>query len=229
LDAPLVLSMRLEPMEVDKEAHNVAVRSSYPLDFYMATLNSAKVNDYWMHRMDTIKRRLNTPAQYEGFGFSVETTDINDCPKVSAYKTINVTLDKIERQLELAKMIRAVDEDDVAERVLSTHLLPDMIGNLRSFSTQSFRCGKCGMKYRRIPLAGRCINTIKVPSPHRCNNKLILTVSEGSVKKYLSIAKDIASRYNVSNYLRQRIDLMDRNISSMFTEQFKATTLDVFM
>jgi DNA polymerase II large subunit len=54
-------------------------------------------------------------------------------------------------------------------------------------------------------------------------------VSEGSVKKYLSIAKDIAQRYEVSNYLRQRIDLMDRNISSMFPEQFRSTTLDVFM
>jgi DNA polymerase II large subunit len=229
MDAPLVLSMRLDPLELDKEAHNVDLRSSYPLDFYMATLKGAKVNDYWMHRMDTIKRRLSTPAQYEGFGYSAETQDINDCPTVSSYKTINVTLDKIERQLALARIIRAVDADDVAERILSTHLLPDMIGNLRSFSTQSFRCGKCGAKYRRIPLAGRCTNTIKVPQPHRCDNKLILTVSEGSVKKYLHIANDISDRYAISNYLKQRIVLMGKNIESIFPEQYKETTLDKFM
>jgi DNA polymerase II large subunit len=221
--------MRLDPMEVDKEAHNVDLRSAYPLDFYMATLKGAKVNDYWMHRMDTIKRRLKTPAQYEGFGYSAETANINDSPTVSAYKTINVTIDKIDRQLELARMIRAVDADDVAERILSTHLLPDMIGNLRSFSTQQFRCGKCGAKYRRIPLAGRCTNWIKGTNAHRCDNKLILTVSEGSVKKYLGIASDISKRYAVSNYLKQRIELMGRNIESIFPEQYKETTLDKFM
>lgn len=229
MDAPLVLSMRLDPMEVDKEAHNVDVSFRYPLDFLNATLKGAKVNEYWMLRMDSIKGRLGTPEQYEGFGFSAPTGNINLSPAISAYKTINVTLEKINRQLELARMIRAVDEDDVAERVLSTHLLPDMIGNLRSFATQSFRCGKCGAKYRRIPLAGRCINMVRAPHPHRCNNKLILTVSEGSVKKYLKISRDISQKYKVSEYLRQRIELIGRNIDIMFPEQYKDSTLDKFM
>ncbi|MDG6224832.1 MAG: DNA polymerase II large subunit [Candidatus Thermoplasmatota archaeon] len=229
MDAPLVLSMRLDPFEVDKEAHNVDVSFRYPLDFHNATLRGVKVNEYWMLRLDSIKGRLGTIDQYEGFGFSAPTNDINGSPAISAYKTINVTLEKINRQLELARMIRAVDEDDVAERVLSTHLLPDMIGNLRSFATQSFRCGKCGAKYRRIPLAGRCINMVRVPHPHRCNNKLILTVSEGSVKKYLKISRDISQKYKVSEYLRQRIELIGRNIDIMFPEQYKDSTLDKFM
>ncbi|MEA3559247.1 MAG: DNA polymerase II large subunit, partial [Candidatus Thermoplasmatota archaeon] len=229
MDAPLVLSMRLDPMEVDKEAHNIDVRANYPLDFYLATTRSETVNEYWMNRMDTVRSRLGTPAQYEGFMFSNDTWDMNFSPRISAYKTIGVTEEKINAQLELARILRAVDEDDVAERVLTTHLLPDLIGNLRSFSKQSFRCTRCGAKYRRVTLTGKCTNWIYTPKPHRCNNNLILTVSEGSVKKYLAIAQRIASEYEVSNYLRQRLDLMSRSIETMFPERFKETKLEAFM
>ncbi len=229
MDTPLVLSMRLDPSEVDKEAHNVDLRSRYPLDFYRASAKGVKVNDYWMHRMDTIKSRLGTERQYESFMFSMDTNDINFAPSISAYKTIGATGNKIDKQLELATLIRAVDEDDVAERVLTTHLLPDLIGNLRSYAQQSFRCTKCGTKYRRIPLSGKCNNILWSPKPHKCNNKLILTVSEGSVRKYLGIAQNIASTYDVSNYLRQRIDLMSKNIETMFPQKFKEATLDTFM
>ncbi|MFW3145379.1 MAG: DNA polymerase II large subunit [Thermoplasmatota archaeon] len=229
MDAPLVLSMRLDPAEVDKEAHNVDVKHRYPLDLYLATTRGEKINEYWMNRMDTIKTRLGTQRQFEEFGFSMDTGDINFSPRISAYKTIGVTEEKINSQLDLAKRIRAVDEDDVAERVLTTHLLPDLIGNLRSFSQQSFRCTKCGAKYRRITLTGKCTNWISTPQPHRCNNKLILTVAEGSVKKYLAIAQRISKEYKVSNYLRQRIDIISASIESMFPSRFKETTLDTFM
>lgn len=229
MDAPLVLSMRLDPMEVDKEAHNVDVAPRYPLDFYHATMQGVKINDYWMHRLDTIKMRLKTPLQYEGLNFSHDTTDLNYAPVISAYKTIGVTEEKINRQLELARIIRAVDEDDVAERVLTTHLLPDLIGNLRSYSQQSFRCTKCGTKYRRLTLTGRCNKLLFSPKPHKCNNKLILTVAEGSVKKYLGIAQSISEEYDVSNYLKQRIAIMSRAIEAMFPSRFKETTLEAFM
>ena len=229
MDAPLVLSMRLDPMEVDKEAHNVDVSSRYPLDFFRATVKGTRVNDYWMYRMDTVKTRLGTPLQYEGFRYTLDTDDINFSPVESAYKTIGVTEEKIRLQLDLARRLRAVDEDDVAERVLTTHLLPDLIGNLRSYAQQSFRCTKCGAKYRRLTLTGKCNNIIMTPKPHPCNNKLILTVSEGSVKKYLKIARSIAGEYNVSNYLRQRIEIMSNSIEAMFPSRFKETTLETFM
>lgn len=232
MDAPLVLSMRLDPLEVDKEAHNVDVGDHYPLDFYRATTLGLKVNDYWMQRLDTIKSRLGTERQYEGFSFTNDTRNINHAPMISSYKTIGVTEEKINRQLDLAKRIMAVDEDDVAERILTTHLLPDMIGNLRSYSQQTFRCTKCGTKYRRLPLGGKCMHEFyskQAKGLIRCNNKLILTVSEGSVRKYLGIAQTIAENYNISDYLKQRIEIMSKSIESMFPERFQATTLDSFM
>jgi DNA polymerase II large subunit len=186
-----------------------------------------------MYRLDTVKFRVGTFLQYEGFGYTDDTKDINHAPVESVYKTIGLTEAKIHRQLALAKLIRAVDEDDVAERVLTTHLLPDLIGNLRSFTQQSFRCTKCGEKYRRLPLSGKCIREVGGSGyggrPALCNNKLVLTVSEGSVRKYLGIAQSIAKEYGVSDYLRQRIDLMSRSIESMFPTKYQETTLESFM
>jgi DNA polymerase II large subunit len=37
------------------------------------------------------------------------------------------------------------------------------------------------------------------------------------VKKYLEISKKISSQFEVSNYLRQRIDLIEEAIASLFT------------
>jgi len=67
MDAPLVLTSRIDPNEVDKEAHNVDVLFQYPLAFYEATLKYANAKDI-VKIMDTVSGRLGTPAQYEGFG-----------------------------------------------------------------------------------------------------------------------------------------------------------------
>ena len=34
MDIPRVLSTRIDPMEIDSEAHNVGLNSEYPLEFY---------------------------------------------------------------------------------------------------------------------------------------------------------------------------------------------------
>jgi len=38
MDLPLILSTRIDPSEVDKEAHNIDTLARYPLEFYNATL-----------------------------------------------------------------------------------------------------------------------------------------------------------------------------------------------
>ena len=128
--------------------------------------------------------------------------------------------EKMDRQLELALRIRAVDESDVVARIVVHHFLPDLIGNLKAFSSQQVRCTKCGEKYRRIPLRGRC---------PECGGNLTLTVHESSVKKYLEVTKKITQQYDVSHYLRQRIDLVEEAITSLFTnEKVQDLKLDDF-
>lgn len=206
MDAPLVMTTRLNPAEVDKEAHNLDLTSIYPLEFYEATLHGASPKDL-EGKFDLVSKRLGTEAQYEGFRFSHDTSDIAAGPRNSAYKTLETMIDKMDAQLELAALIRAVDAKDVAERVINSHFLPDLIGNLHAFSKQKVRCVKCGAKYRRPPLKEVC---------PRCGGRIILTVHEGSVRKYLEVSMKVAEEYDVSNYTKQRLEILKIEIDSIF-------------
>ncbi len=220
MDAPLVLTSRIDPNEVDKEAHNVDVLFQYPLAFFEATLKYANPKDL-VKIMDTVSGRLGTPAQYEGFGFTHDTSNIAAGPRNSAYKTLGTMIDKMEAQLGLARKIKAVDPQDVAERVINSHFLPDLIGNLRSFSKQKVRCTKCGAKYRRPPLQGTC---------PRCGGNIVLTVHEGSVRKYLETSLRIADEYNVRHYTKQRLELLEIEMRSLFeSDKVKQKGLADFM
>jgi DNA polymerase II large subunit len=219
MDLPLILTTRLDPSEVDKEVHNLDCLSRYPLEFYRATLHHEHPKD-WENRMDLVGSRLGTQLQYEQLGFTHDTVDISQGPLMSRYKTLRTMMDKMNAQLNLAAKIRAVDEADVAYKVIERHFLPDILGNLRAFSKQSVRCPICNYTYRRIPLSGVC---------RTCGGKLILTVHEKSVKKYLEISKEIADRYHIPWYAHQRINLVEKNIDSLFSsDKIRKTKLTDF-
>jgi len=171
--------------------------------------------------MDLISSRLNTPRQFEGFGYTHDTSDIASGPKNSAYKILATMIEKTQAQLCLARKIRAVDARDVAERVINSHFLPDLIGNLRSFSKQTVRCTKCNTKYRRPPLRGSC---------PRCGGNIVLTVHEGTVRKYLEVSLKIAEEYNVKAYTKQRLELLELEMQSLFqSDKAKQKGLADFM
>jgi len=205
MDAPLVLTTRIDPKEIDKEAHNIDIMEQYPLKFYESASRFANPKDV-EDMMDTVSKHLGTEAQYES-RFTHQTSNIAAGPLNSAYKTLGSMVEKMDAQLALARKIRAVDADDVAERVINSHFLPDMIGNLRAFSRQKVRCVKCGAKFRRPLLSDTC---------PKCHGRVILTVTEGSVKKYLDTSTRVATEYEVSEYTRQRIELIGLEIKSLF-------------
>ncbi len=208
MDAPLVLTSKLDPAEVDGESHNVDACWSYPIELYEAALEYRHPKEL-SKIIDHLENRLGTPGQYEGVGFTHDTSNISAGPLLSTYTTLTTMSDKLEAELDLGKMIRAVDVDDVAERVLKTHFIPDMQGNLNAFSRQKLRCPKCNAKYRRMPMAGKC----------RCGGKIIQTVHEGSVKKYVEMSRKICDEYDISEYTRQRIEMLDMYLVSTFGEE----------
>jgi len=220
MDLPLIITTRIDPTEVDKEAHNIDTLARYPLEFYEATLrheNSKELESI----MGLVASRLGTELQYEHFDFTHDTLNISAGPKMSNYKTLKTMMEKMNAQLNLAAKIRAVDESDVAYKVIERHFLPDILGNMRAFSKQSVRCPTCNITYRRPPLQGVCT---------KCKGKLTLTVHEKSVKKYLEISKEIAQRYNISPYARQRIKLVEKSIDSLFmSDKAKTTKLTDFL
>ncbi len=101
----------------------------------------------------------------------------------------------------------------MARKVIESHFLPDLAGNLKAFSKQSIRCVVCNCKFRRAPLNGKC---------RKCGGKIILTVHKGSVEKYLEITKELIDRFSLDSYLRQRIDVIERSIDSVFEEEEKS-------
>ncbi len=216
MDAPLVLSLKINPEEVDKEAMNLDTLWKYPLEFYEATERSTPASEL-EEMMMTIKVKIKSEGTYFGTGFSFDTSDISSGVPVSAYKTIGSMEEKIDTQLSLARMIRAVDQDDVAARVLSSHFLPDMYGNFRKFFSQEFRCSKCNSKYRRIPLSGKCL---------KCGKEgLILTIHRGSIVKYLNSTVKVAKEYRLPWYLNERIDNLVRTIEGTFAVQEEEKTV----
>jgi len=109
--------------------------------------------------------------------------------------------------MELAEKIRAVDTTDVARLVIERHFIRDIRGNLRKFSQQQFRCVDCNEKFRRPPLTGKCTN---------CEGKIIFTIHEGSILKYLEPAMQLGLKYSITPYLKQSLELTKSYIESIF-------------
>jgi DNA polymerase II large subunit len=137
-------------------------------------------------------------------------TDINLGAHLGAYNTLKTMLDKLESQLELSEKIRAVDAETVALKVLTSHFMKDIFGNLRAFTSQKFRCMGCNRKYRRIPLKGVCL---------RCGGKLSLTVYKGGIEKYVSPALGLVNRFDLDGYYGDRLGLVREELRSIFKEE----------
>ncbi|MDO5851292.1 MAG: DNA polymerase II large subunit [Methanobacteriaceae archaeon] len=218
MDAPLVLSSRIDPEEIDDESHNIDAMWRVPLEIYDASYKGVKPSDINKF-VDNVEKRLATDDQYHGLIYSHPTSSIHSGPKVCLYKSLQAMSEKVEKQIRLAELIRAVDQKGVVEGILNSHFLPDIAGNIRAFSRQKVRCTKCGTKYRRIPLSGEC----------KCGNNLILSISKGSVLKYLEISKDLSHRYPIDPYITERIEIFETAIVSLFeSDKSKQSSLDAF-
>jgi DNA polymerase II large subunit len=218
MDAPIVLIPFINPKEVDKEAHNVSIATEYPLEFYEAACSGKHPKE--VKNIETAVSRIGQPKDVYGFGYTHDTTDIAAGTLKSLYKTLKTMVDKTEAQLKLARMIRAVDECEVAETVIKNHFLRDIKGNLRAFGSQKMRCSKCNAKYRRIPLTGKCT---------WCGSKIVPTVHTASIKKYLGVSLRIAEEYHISDYTRQRLELLEKDVNALFPTAEEQKALSDFM
>ncbi|MCL2691286.1 MAG: DNA polymerase II large subunit [Candidatus Bathyarchaeota archaeon] len=216
MDAPLLMIPFVNTKEVQRQAHDFDVSATYPIEFYEKSWQKAEARQI-SPIMDTINHRLNTEAQFEGFRFTVPATNINLGNAQSSYKDLKTMVDKLNMQLKLGEQLEAVDAKRVALKVINTHFMRDIAGNLRAFSTQSFRCKKCNKKFRRLPLTGKC---------SFCDGSLTLTVYRGNIEKYLTVAQDLVDNYGLPKYYTQRLALIKEELFLMFdNKKAKQTTL----
>jgi DNA polymerase II large subunit len=224
MDKPLVLTTRVDPTEVDKEAHNVDVGSRYPLELYRAA--AARRSPKEVESMvDTVGHRLGTERALSGYGFTHDTHDVAAGPVRSAYRAQKGMRDTVERSVLLTSQIRAVDVAEAVTLVLNGHFLRDVMGNLKSYTTQQFRCKSCGTSYRRPPLHLRCTAT---RPGGRCDGELASTVFEASIRKYLPLSERLAQIEGIPPYVRQRIQLLSDSLATLFPATTQQTTLDKF-
>jgi DNA polymerase II large subunit len=206
-DAPLVLTSKINPSEVDDMVFNVDIVWRYPLALYEA---GEEYKTPYEIKIEQISSRLESDDPYSKHGYTHDVKDLNDCVLISAYKTLPSMSEKLDGQMGLALKIRAVDSPDVARLVIERHFIKDIKGNLRKFSMQKFRCVKCNAKYRRPPLIGRC---------EECGGKVIFTISKGFITKYLEPAINLANKYGVNDYLKQTIEIIKNRVDDVFGKE----------
>jgi|Deesub1362B_J571_1020462.scaffolds.fasta_scaffold00004_41 DNA polymerase II large subunit len=208
MDAPLFINVVLLPEEVDTQPHNMDVVPYYPKILYEASLDYTASKNI-KNTIKTIGDHLRTPLKYGPFDSTEDPPYLELDVNKSSYSRIKSMNKKVDEQLRILDLLY----DDpvkikIVEAILNKHILPDIIGNLRAFSTQSFRCKKCNKSYRRPPLRGVC---------EICGGDLLQSVRPKSIIKYLDIAKQLVNEVNVNDYLKHRIRLLEEEIMSTVT------------
>jgi DNA polymerase II large subunit len=211
MDAPLLLIPVVNTKEVQRQVHDFDVAGVYSVEFFERTWERIEAKQV-SSTIDLIGSRLGTEGQFEGFNYTTPVSNIGMGNAESAYKQFKTMIEKLGSQLGLAEKIEAVDARRVALKVLTTHFIKDIAGNLRAFSTQGFRCKSCSRRFRRMPLRGTC--------PF-CGGHLALTVYRGGIEKYLEAAQTLVEKYRLPKYYAQRIALLKDEISALFESQKK--------
>ena len=63
-----------------------------------------------------------------------------------------------------------------------------------------------------------------------CGGNVVLTVSEGAVRKYIEITRDVIERYGVDDYTKQRVGWMTDSVDSLFNDdKVTVMTLEDFI
>ena len=205
-DAPLVLNARISAGEVDDMIFDVDVVKEYPLELYRA---GEKLEHHSKVKVEQVKNRLGG-EEFTNINYTHEIGDINYGVLCSAYKKLATMQEKVDGQMWIAEKLRSVNTGDVARLVIDKHFIRDIKGNLRKFSQQEFRCVKCNEKFRRPPLIGKCT---------KCGGRLIFTISQGGIMKYLEPALALANNYNVPPYVKQNLELTKSYIESIFGKE----------
>lgn len=215
MDTPLLIQPILLPAEVDDQAHNFDIARRYPLEFYEMTQQSPNASKA-SALIERIGNRLNKEEQFYGFGFTNATGSITIKHARSAYPTLSSLKEKIAKQIEVAQKVDAVSTKEVVESIIKTHLIRDIVGNMKKYATQSFRCKACGKSFRRPTISGQC---------DFCGGDLRETLTRASVEKYLALAIRLANDYDVDDYIKNRLELIKQELDQLFQERERSTQM----
>lgn len=257
MDAPLILTTRINPAEIDKEAMNMDTSWKYSTELYEATLKNISAKELSEYS-EFAEQRLGTEGQYEGWGYTHEVGDIGEGPTSGPYTLLDMD-GKIDSQFALGELLYSVDNEKQSSKLIDRHLLRDVRGNMRAFGQQKVRCTKDKRHaYRRPPLGDKCRRTIgKSKKPlcpncghyhqaavlpesctkcdtslwivERCGGSLTMTVYPTSVTKYFGKINRLIDKYGCNEYNLQRFRMYEDWAVELFDEkETKQTGLEDF-
>jgi len=218
MDAPLTLTTRILPTEIDKEALNVDISWNYPVEFYELTQGIEKDGQLVppppklalktdVNIVQTLIDRGESPIGQ--MGYTHTTSNCSAGPRNNPYNTLVGMHRKTMEQFALGEVLVSVDNREQASKLIDRHLIRDMRGNLRAYGQQKVRCPKCGQSYRRVPVSGKCRTIMDTKTDPfsgvivdtLCPGHLILTVTEGGVGKYGGLMKVLIETYGCNEYI----------------------------
>ena len=216
MDAPLLMTSVVNPEEVDDEAHNVSVQWYFPLEFYYQTHLKPGPKEV---DVELIEDRLG--GEMRGLGYTTETDDIGAGPRIGMYGQLDGIEKQLEHQLELAVRTDAIAESVVATKVIEKHILPTVLGSLNSYTKQEFMCTSCYEKYKFPPFSRKCAE---------CGSSVRKTMYSTTMENYTNMAQEIAEKYDLEPYMKQRLQVIDERLESLLeNDKNKQSGLGDFM
>jgi len=227
MDAPLILTTKINPSEIDKEALNVDIGWRYPKEFYELSQTYANAKEALGAGVKTVETVLGTEMENRGFGYTHESNHCSAGPRNNPYNTLDSMRQKTMVQFSLGTTLHSVDNTEQSSRLIDRHLIRDMRGNLRAFGQQKVRCTKCGKSYRRVPISGSCNNIVETKEdPFTgeevdvvCPGNIILTVTKGAISKYKGLMSELVERYGCNEYTEQIYRLANDWVDASFRSE----------
>ena len=211
IDTPLLIQSIVIPNEAQKRIYDLDTLMKYPFDFYEAIKTETVPS-----RIISLANKTNIEEQPYNFGYTHPTSNISFGPANNNYSSKTTLIEKLESQIQLAKRITAVNPNDVVISILRTHLIPDITGNIKAYTSQNFKCNSCGYQYRRLPIRGNCF---------QCGGKLHATVTKGIVEKYFKLATKLCTEFDVDQQTKTRLEIISNNLKMLFKTE--PTQLDL--
>jgi DNA polymerase II large subunit len=177
----------------------------YPLELY--TLSCRHSHPSEVRRiMRFVGDNVKDGLMLQLIASNLPTSQMDEGPVESTYRRLDSMDERLRRQMALTDKLVGVVPAKVAERILDSHLLRDLAGNLRAFYIQGARCKRCGAKYRRVPLSGRCMS---------CRGELMMLVHNKSVGKYLDLVSWLLAKFEYDDYFKQHVSLLKLEIEAL--------------
>lgn len=208
MDAPLLMTSVVDPDEIDDEAHNVTTQSYFPLEFYYKSQEKPGPKDMDIPIIEDMLDREDRSVL--GVGYTTDTDDIGQGPLASRYNELEGMDAFVKHQLELASRTRAIDASMVASKVIDKHFMPDILGCLNAFTKQEFMCNMCYNKMQFPPFNHEC---------PECGGSVRGTMAKGNVTKYIDTATEIAYKYDVSDYMKQRLEVLEDRMDQLLEDE----------